>query len=106
MQAVYKYVPKDTGALYRSVRIEKDSSEMIGGVSGVTLTWNTFYAGIVYNDPTKAHGAAYNAIYGAGSRGRYETYRWVDVALNSEPGLRQRIGEQYKLVIERELSRI
>lgn len=106
MNAVYKYVPKDTGALYRSVRIEQDSGQALGFNTGVTLTWNTFYAGIVYNDPTKAHGAAYNAIHGAGLRGQYETYRWVDVALNSEPGLRQRIGEQYKLVIERELSRI
>ena len=106
MNAVYKYVPKDTGALYRSVRIEQDSGQALGFNTGVTLTWNTFYAGIVYNDPNKAHGAAYNAFYGAGLRGQYETYRWVDVALNSEPGLRQRIGEQYKLVIEREVSRI
>ena len=91
LDLIEPYVPKDTGQLYQSAR-ETSSLLASKGVKfgrtapnsafTVSISYNTPYAEIVYYDPTKAHGAEYNAKHGGNFRGEKECYRWIEKALS------------------------
>ena len=95
LDIVEPYVPKDTGLMYSTAQtnIGQSSSGMlsIDGESlgadqmyGVSISYNTPYAEIVYFDESKAHGKAYNEKHGAGLRGEKETARWIEEAFKRE----------------------
>jgi len=98
LDIVEPYVPKDTGRLYMSgeTNVEQTAGDFVdlaGGEAypsdqmyGVSISYNTAYAKLVYFDETKRHGAAYNAEYGTGKKDDRETYRWIEVAFAKEKG--------------------
>lgn len=95
LDIVEPYVPKDTGLMYSTAQtnIGQSASGMLsfegGGLDdsqmyGVSISYNTPYAEIVYFDEDLRHGKEYNAKYGAGLRGEKETARWIEEAFKQE----------------------
>ena len=116
LDIVEPYVPKDTGQLYMSGQTNVAQTagglvDMEGGEAypsdqmyGVSISYNTAYAQLVYFDKTKAHGAAYNAKHGGGEKDERETYRWVEVALAKEKGALTGLLNEYSSIINTALN--
>lgn len=96
LDIIEPYVPKDRGYLYQSAgtNVDQTSSSMVNYVGfegdptyqayGVSISYNTPYANVVYFNEENAHGAAYNAKHGVVKKGEKETARWIEVALSKE----------------------
>lgn len=105
LDIIEPYVPKDKGYMYQSAKTNVDQSangmiSFANGVPlsdsemyGVSVSYNTPYAEIVYFDTSKAHGAEYNQKYGVQEKGEKETARWIEVAMEQEQNqFRQLLG--------------
>ena len=116
LDIVEPYVPKDTGHLYMSGQTNVAQTagglvDMEGGEAypsdqmyGVSISYNTAYAQLVYFDETKAHGAAYNAKHGGGEKDERETYRWIEVAFAKEKGALTGLLNEYSSIINTALN--
>ena len=106
LDLIEPYVPKDREYMYRSAITNSGQAEggmisMADGAAfpeserlGVSFSYNTPYAEMVYFDETKAHGAEYNAKHGVQEKGEKETARWIEVALQKEElRLRSLLGD-------------
>lgn len=112
LDIIEPYVPKDRGYMYQSATVNADQAagdamsaggmmSMADGAAfpeserlGVSFSYNTPYAEMVYFDETKAHGAEYNAKHGVQEKGEKETARWIEVALQKEElRLRSLLGD-------------
>lgn len=115
LDLIEPYVPKDTGQLYQSAR-ETSSLLASKGVKfgrtapnsafTVSISYNTPYAEIVYYDPTKAHGAEYNAKHGGNFRGEKECYRWIEKALNENGAAVDAIKNCYAIAFNKALNSV
>jgi hypothetical protein len=96
LDIIEPYVPKDRGYLYQSAKSNADQGHkgmisFANGVAfpgsetyGVTISYNTPYAEIVYFGGDR-HGAVYNAAHGVQEKGELETARWIEVAMSQKP---------------------
>jgi hypothetical protein len=97
LDIIEPYVPKCDGYMYMSARTETDRTSR-GMVSfannvafsesenmGVTISYNTPYAEMVYFDESKRHGKEYNQHYKVQEKGEKETARWIERAMEAEP---------------------
>ena len=96
LDIIEPYVPKDHGYLYQSAKSNADQGykgmiSFANGTAfpgsetyGVTISYNTPYAEIVYFGGDR-HGAAYNAAHGTQEKGTQETARWIEVAMSQKP---------------------
>lgn len=96
LDIIEPYVPKDMGYMYMSAKtnIDQTSNSMVSlgqdkalGTSemyGVSISYNTPYAEMVYFDETKRHGKEYNQHHGVQEKGQKETARWIEVAIEKE----------------------
>lgn len=96
LDIIEPYVPKDKNYMYQSARVNVDQAEagklaFANGMKlseeemyGVSISYNTPYAEMVYFDTSKAHGAKYNQKHGVQVKGEKETARWIEVAMQNE----------------------
>ena len=96
LDIIEPYVPKDKNYMYQSARVNVDQAEagklaFANGMKlseeemyGVSISYNTPYAEMVYFDTSKAHGAKYNQKHGVQEKGEKETARWIEVAMQNE----------------------
>lgn len=116
LDIVEPYVPKETGAMYMSgeTNVQQTAAGMVdmeggeaypaGQMFGVSISYNTAYANLVYFDEARLHGRAYNQHYGTGEKDDRETARWIEVAFKKEKGALTGLLNDYAVAITAAMS--